>query len=922
VVAAIFAAGIGSESVTIRAAAQEPAAAAPQRGDRAWLLPLPEAQADPAIPTLKQVVGHEWAEDISSHGQIDQYLHALADAAPDRARLFPIGRTFEGRPLSYLVISSPENIGRLEEIRKDNLRLADPRRLPEADARALAAVAPAIVWLAYGVHGNEISSGDAALLTAYTLLADTRAENRDLLEKVVVILDPAQNPDGRDRFIASSRQARGVFPSGEPFASERTEPWPGGRYNHYLFDMNRDWYIQTQAETRARVAAYLRWQPQVFVDAHEMGGESNYYFDPPADPINSQITPLQRDWFQRFGRAQGARFDRYGFPYTSRETYDGYYPGYGSTWPTMHGALGILWEQASARGLFLDRRDETTLHYHDGVRHHYVSGLVTIETAAAQKDDLLMAFYRTRATAVSEGAADSAYDYFLLPGETPARVARLAQLLVANGLEVYRLAAAGRVSAAGPDGQKQAREVPAGAYVVPSAQPAGRLARTLLEPADDMGKAFIDRQIDRKARRLGDEIYDVTAWSLPMTFGVECDRGRATGGPRGEAVAADAPAPGGSVAGPDEPAVGYLVPAQDEAALAGLSRWLQRGYRAHVADQPFVLSGTSFPRGTILLRTAENPDSIHQEIRRDAEELGLAITGIDTSYVDSGAGLGGGNISWVRPPRVLLAVGESLTPFVGHTWYLFDQEWKYPTTRVLTRNLSAALDPAEDYNVLVLPSGSYGLGAETVDRIRDWVRAGGTLVTIGGATEWATGEEVGLLATKPRKKKVGPIPGEGLDEAAGAEDAGEDEEEPARFSDKGELAEDEDEGSVELGPDAPEEDPDPVPGAFLKATLYDDHWVTFGLPRSADLLVNAGLILEPMKPTEGRNLVTYPEQEKPVSGFVWPATMELIGKSSAVVYQSSGRGHVIGFADDPNFRGFSPVTQRLFQNAVFFSPGH
>ena len=323
-------------------------AGAADKDNPGWLLPMPEVDADPKVPTLKQINGHGWGEDISSHAEIERYLRALNEAAPDRTRLVRYGQTIEKRGLYYLAITGPKNLARLDEIREANLRLADPRKTTPEQAKTIAESNPAIVWMAYGVHGDEISSGDAALLTAYHLLADRRATTRQMLEKVVVILDPMQNPDGRDRFVNFHREGRGVAPDPEPLAAERVQRWATGRHNHYLFDMNRDWFLQTQVETRTRIAAYLQWQPHVTIDAHEMGSNSEYYFDPPADPILELITPKQRDWFARFGTRQGRRFDQYGFPYTSREVYDAFYPGYGSTWPTLHGSIGILWEQAGA----------------------------------------------------------------------------------------------------------------------------------------------------------------------------------------------------------------------------------------------------------------------------------------------------------------------------------------------------------------------------------------------------------------------------------------------------------------------------------------------------------------------------------------------------------------------------------------------
>ncbi|MEW4569698.1 M14 metallopeptidase family protein [Tautonia sp. JC769] len=871
--------------------------------DRGRLLPMAEIEADPAIPTLEDVVGHRWGAEISSHAEVIRYLEALAGSAPDRAMLTPYGRSYEGRSLVYLVVSSAETMQRLDEVRRNRQGLADPRAIDREQADALIDREPAVVWLAASVHGDETSSTDAALLTAYTLLADRREETQSWLENLIVIIDPLQNPDGRDRFVASYRGARGAFPQASPRASERNQPWPGGRFNHYLFDLNRDWYLHSQIETKAKVAAYLDWQPNVYVDAHEMGADSTYYFDPASDPFNPQITPRQADWVARIGRRQAERFDRLGFAYTTREIFDAFYPGYGSTWPMMHGGLGILWEQAGVRGLLVDRDDETTLHYHDAVRHHHVSSLATIEAASAGRADLLRAFAEGRREAVDRGRSGESPDVFLLPGSAPNRAASLAALLRANGIEVRRLTEPVEVDQ-GTRGFNQL--APAGSYYVPAAQPAGRLAETLLADRQEMDDAFIARQLDRKAHRLGDEIYDVTAWSLPLTFGIEALRGRPAQAPDSEAIDDQGSPPAGTVEGPERPAVGYLVPTEDEAGLDALSDWLQQGFRVRVVDQPFVLDGRSFAPGTLLLRTLENPDRLHEAVRSAADRHRLTITGIDSSFVDEGAGLGGPNVSWVEPPRVVLAVDRPVSPFVGHTWYLFDQVWRYPTTRVPASSLAGSVD-LDDANVLILPDGDYdgpasGFDAAAADRLRRWVESGGTLILVGGALRWGIDPEIGLVPTDRREVPVPPIPGEGLD--------------PIGDPDADSLV-------VEAGAeDDPEEPPRPVPGAILRATVYGDHWVTAGLPESIDILTQAGLIVDPLDATEGRNLVTFEAQEEPVSGFCWPDTLRAIGRSPLVLAQAIGRGHIIGFTDDPNARALSPVTQRLFRNAVFFGPGH
>jgi hypothetical protein len=871
-----------------------------------WLLPMPEVDPDPKVPSLKQRIGHDWGRDISSHAEIEAYLHALHAAAPDRTRLVRYGETIEKRGLYYIVITSARNLARLDEIRDNNLRLADPRKTTPDQAATIADKTPAIVWIAYGVHGDEISSGDAALLTAYHLLADRRATTHDLLDKVVVVIDPMQNPDGRDRFVNHFRAGRGVDADPEPFAAEHVQGWAAGRFNHYLFDMNRDWFLQTQVETRTRISAMLGWQPHVTIDAHEMGSNSEYYFDPPADPILELITPKQREWFARFGTRQGRRFDNYGFPYTSREVYDAFYPGYGSTWPTLHGSIGILWEQASARGLVIDRDDQKKLHYHDGVRHHYVSGISTVETAAAMGRELVTDFYDYRASAIALGRLGPVRSYVLLPGSTPARAAKLARLLVSNGIEVGKVVEGTTIAAKrGIDDKAREWPIPAGSYYVSVAQPAGRLVRSLLDPRFDMGEAFRKRQLDRKVRRLNDEIYDLTAWSLPLAFGISS---LLVEGSSKIASQPDAsPSHPGAVTGPARARVGYLIHADDDPAMVALGEFLRHNYRVHVFDQPTKLGGDTFAKGTLLLRTNENPDSVHEFVRRVAHDHGLSVVATDTGLVDEGAGLGSFHVTWVKPPRVAMLVDRPASPYAGHTWYLFDQVWHYPLTRVPGSAL-ANLELSK-YNVLIFPDGRYPgpLAEPVIARLKDWVRSGGTLILVKGAAAWATEKSVGLLASKPVKKPIKDGADTKIDPDKKAAEKGD---KPAP--------------SVEpkSEPEKPEESPDAVPGAFLRASVYDDQFVTFGSPAEIFPLINTDVILTALKPTDGRNLVTFAPSNLLVSGFCWPQTLELMAGKPLVLYQSLGSGHVVAFADDPNYRAMTPTTQRFFLNAVFLGPGH
>ena len=355
------------------------------------------------------------------------------------------------------------------------------------------------------------------------------------------------------------------------------------------------------------------------------------------------------------------------------------------------------------------------------------------------------------------------------------------------------------------------------------------------------------------------------------------------------------PRAGGKVLG-NKAKLAYLVSGQADGVLRALSDWLEEGLRVRVADQAFKLSGTSFPRGSLILRVHENPPSLRKSLQQAAATHGLTIHGTDSAFVEEGAHLGGPHVEWVKPPRVVLLMDRPLSPFSGHTWYLFDRQLRYPTTRVAMRYLDR-LDLSK-YNVLILPDGRYSTetapGEGAVERLRDWVRRGGTLIAVKGGAVWASSDKVKLLASKLVRQNVSRAEAET------------------------------DSGAGDKSPEPETEPPASVPGAFLKTTVYGDHWVTFGIKSPLSAFFEGNLIFSPLSPTKGRNLVTFARTDDDllVSGFCWPRTLELLGEKPYVLYQSLGSGHIVAFADDPNFRAMYPELQRLFFNAVMFGPGH
>jgi len=861
----------------------------------------PGATYDPAIPTLKQVVGHEPGQEITAPPQVGDYLQALTKAAPARTRLVEYARSWEGRPLWLLAIGSPDRIARLDQLKGDLQRLADPRGLSNAEADRLIRELPVVVWLVHGVHGNEISSSDAALLEAYHLLASRGDADVDaVLRDALVLIDPMQNPDGRARFVFQNLQARAMTPDPAPYNAEHDEPWPGGRSNHYLFDMNRDWFAQTQPEARGRITIGREYWPHVTVDLHEQGGDNTYYFAPPADPLNPHITKSQIAAWELFGRANAARFDARGWPYFIREVYDAFFPGYGDSWPTFQGSIGMTYEQASARSLAFTRSDGTTLTYRDGVMHHFNAAIVTAITAARNRERLLREFLEYRRTAVTEGEKSTAREYVIVPGHDPARAARLAANLATQGIEVRRAEEPLKIGS---------REIPAGAWLVSHAQPTGRLIRNLLDPHTPQPADFIKRQEERRARRQPDEIYDITAWNLPHLFDVEVITSPNALSVRSTPVPMtyDAPAEARSF---QEAKVAYLLPWGSAAAAFAVDA-LQQGIRMQSVGGAFTLSGRRYPIGTALIRVAGNGPNLHGRLSALAAKHGAEVVPIDTTYVESGTSLGSNDVASLKAPKVLMAWDAPASSLsAGWTRYVLERRFGQPVTVVRTSSLGRV--PFGDYDVLVLASGNYGsqIGDAVLNRIKDWLRAGGTLVTVAEASRWAAGNNVGLLDTKTLLKDGRPdVPPASGDAGRGG---------GAGAGGSGAQAFDFDKA---IQPDR--ERPASQPGAILRVTLDTDHWLSAGHDGEIQVMIEGDRVFAPIKLDSGRNVGIYGTKDKLIaSGLIWPENQDLLVQKAFLMHQPFGQGHVIAFAEDANYRGFAEATMLLFMNAVLLGPGY
>lgn len=862
----------------------------------------PGVRYDASIPTMKMVLGREPGERVTTPEEIGRYLRALRDAAPDRTRLIRYGESWERRELQALVVGSADRMGRIDEVKAGLGRLASGG---QENLETLVRDLPVVVALIHGVHGNEISSAEAALFEAYHLLA---AQGDPVVDRIrreaLVIIDPMQNPDGRARFVSQNLLGAAASPDPEPLAAEHDEPWPSGRSNHYLFDLNRDWFAQTQPESRGRVAMLLDWMPQVVVDLHEMGGDSTYYFPPAAAPSNPYLTATQSVWLEKFGRATGRRFDERGFEYFNREVFDAFYPGYGVSWPIAQGAIGMTFEKASARGLVWRRRDGTLLTYRDGAVEHFTAALSTLATAADNRERLLRDFAEFRRTA-GQGTVRA---YLLPDDQDQGQVRRLVRTLLRNGIRVQRAVESFKLN--GPNG----RSFPAGTWVVPLPQPAGMLVRNLLDPQVAMSPDFLRSQEARRRDRLPDQIYDVTSWNLPLLYDLVCVGTSDNIPVRSTDVSLDALLPETGAGGIEEATVGYAL--KWNAAAAGVTLGaLKAGYRARFLAADFTIeqngtsgSGTTqrFQRGTVVFRRADNGPGLKDSLAALAREWDATIVPLESAFVSEGVSPGSNQSIPLTLPRVLL-LWDAPTSSLSAGWsrFVLEQRYGQPVTAVRVSSFSR-LD-LRRFDVILVPSGNYGssLSGESLRRLRDWIAAGGTLITLGEASRWAAAESVGLLETRL------PLRTSATDSSQAA-------------------------GTLPARPDAPQpltrfeqaiqparEMPESIPGSILRVLLDEEHWLSSGTDLEIQAMVEGNRVFAPIRLDKGRNVGVYAARERLlVSGLIWPGAAEQIGQSAFLIHQPIGEGHVIAFAEDPNYRAFAEATQFLLMNAILLGPGY
>jgi hypothetical protein len=858
------------------------------------------------VPRPDSLLGYPLGSRHTMYHQQQAVLDAMVAAAPDRARFEVTGSTAEGKVMRVVIIGSPASLSRLETIRHDLAELADPRRSDATRAAAIIRSTPAVAFLSHSIHGNEPAGFEASLMTVYTLLASESPRVTRLLDSLVVIVNPSQNPDGHERFAAWSNSVALGLAEGGALEGRGSEPWAiQGRVNHYRFDLNRDLLAFTQAETRATAAAVLRWRPQVFVDLHST--TEQYFFPPAAAPINANLPASTSQWLERFGRGNAAAFDGFGWQYYVRDIFDLFYPGYWDTWPSFLGATGMTFESDGGPQLVLRKSDGSRTTFREGIAHHFVASMATLTTLADHRTARLADYREFFSTAMAATSAGTPSQVVLLPTPDETRTRELVELLRFQGIEVTEAAAPFTVVRAHDylGGGARRREFPRGAFVVDLRQPQGRLARTLLEPEAHLDSAFARRQVDRfeRNRRRGSqtereryEFYDVTAWALPLTHGIDAAW-------TDEAVTvrpvdpADRSAFDLAMLPPARS--GYLIPPGTRNAQSLGLALLAEDFRLGVSTTPLVADGRSWPEGTMVLRTVRNPDSLHVRLTALQRRFPTAVIPVESAFADSGrAGIGSETVRAVRRPHVLVAAGDgvSQTEF-GDVWWYLERELQQAFVPVEVERVGRV--DLDEYNVIIFPGGVYGqaLGTAGLNRLRDWVRGGGVLIALADATRILDDPEFGLREV---------VVAEGGDDTFTEADTL--------------LSPTAQPGPIASPGAAGNARPEYVPGSIALATLDPLHWLRWGYPGDELAVPVPGSFLPLSK--EGANVVVFDGEHPILAGFAWPENTEpfLSGTAWATV-DRAGRGNVVAFAANPLFRGFWRGPAMLLVNAMLFGSG-
>ncbi|PWL38311.1 zinc carboxypeptidase [Flagellimonas aquimarina] len=656
------------------------------------------------IPSPEEFLGYGIGERHTRHDLIVNYLTKLSEVS-DRASIQEYGRTHEGRKLVILTITSPENLQNLDQLKSQHLEFTDPTKNPTNYEDV-----PIFINLGYNVHGNEPSSSEAALLTAYTLTASNSPEILKYIDKGVVFIDPTINPDGRDRHTQWANMYQGNPLVADPQDAEHNEYWPRGRTNHYWFDLNRDWLLGINPESRGKLTWYHEWYPNVVTDFHEMGTQSSYFFEPMKD--NGSLNPIMPkenyvDLNNLFGDYFSKALDSIGSFYFTKEVFDGTYPGYGSSYPDLQGGLGLLFEQASSRG-HKQTTDFGEITFPFTIRNQYTSSITTIKAAVENKGVLRKYQQEFFKSGMANASKTRVKGYSFKDEHDPNRVKAFVDKLLLHKIDVYKSG---------------------NSFVVPTRQPQYRMVQTMFETYEKYRDSVY---------------YDASAWSVANFYNMKYKPATALN--LGEKVTSLDNLVKTTSIGKSEYA--YIIDYDDYNAVAALNYLQSKGLVISSSAKPFTANTTSgsqkFGYGALVVPVSlqkKDANAVYQLVKQAQEKYHVPIYTVNSGYSLQGIDLGSRWISPLKKPKAAMIIGDGVRSYeAGEVWHLLDTRVHMPITKIPVRNFGRA--NLDKYNTLVMVSGGYDFSKKQQEKIKNWVSKGNTLITIGTASKWAVDKKL------------------------------------------------------------------------------------------------------------------------------------------------------------------------------------
>ena len=797
-----------------------------------------------SIQSPSEFLGYELGDRFTRHHQVVDYFKYVSNTVAT-VKMEKYGETNEHRPLYVSYISSKENIANLEKIRKDNLSQTGIIKGGNGNTKA-------IVWLSYNVHGNEASSTEAAMLTLYELITN----KKDWLENTIVIMDPCINPDGRDRYVNWFNQVKSTPYSIDQNAKEHLEPWPSGRPNHYLFDLNRDWAWATQVESSQRIAIYNKWLPHIHVDFHEQGINNPYYFAPAAEPFHEVISDWQRNFQIQIGKNHAKYFDKEGWLYFTRESFDLLYPSYGDTYPTYMGAIGMTYEQAGhgRAGLGIQTNEGEVLTLKDRVMHHTTTGLSTIEISSNTAIQLNAEF------AKFFDNSDLKYKSYVLKNKNKDQLNRLKKLLDKHQI-YYQSAKKGIAKGYFYSTQEEGKmEVTSSDLMIHTDQPKGKMVKVLFEP---------------KAKLMDSLTYDITAWSLPYAYGFE-------------AIASRTKLPSSNAS--KETNINNSIVKR---AYAYISKWnsledatflgalLQNNIVPRFSEKAFSIEGNSFERGSLIVLRSDNRNpEFDAKLIAIANQHQRSLTAVATGFSDSGVDFGSASVKPIHQQEIAVLSGKATSSLsFGEVWHFFETQLNYPITNINAEDFSDTT--LHSYDVIVLPSGSYRdvLNTSMMTKLKKWMRNGGTLIAIGNALRSFADKDGFSLKVKKSAEK---------DEVDNL----------TPFADR------ERKSVANL-----------ITGSIFTSKIDSTHPLGFGYDSNYFSLKLSSTSYQYL--AKGINVGYFDQMTKNVSGYAGSEAIKNVPKSLMLGEESFGKGSIVYMVDNPLFRSFWENGKLFMANAVF-----